>query len=125
MARRKTGWEENTRPISARFNLDDPNQKKAYEIIKKYRAYGRSIQSILTTALLASEKEQFPEPTLGDVAAHQIMVSVRELGELIEELRHLRMQVGSQPATEDDVTDDTDYADQVVNFMAKRRRGQQ
>lgn len=125
MGRRKTGWEEYRRTLSAAFNVKDDDQRRAYEIVEYYRGQGRSIQSILTTALLASEGQQFQEPTLGDTAAYQIMVSVRELGELLEELRHLRGNAVAAPAEviEDDNDDDRDYSDDVMAFLQSRRRG--
>lgn len=125
MARRKTGWQDNTKVVTARFSLTDANQRRALEILDNYRGYGRSIQSILTTALLASEGEQYPEPTLGDTAAHQIMISVRELGELLLELRQLKngIVVSSSSTPETELVDDSDYAGSVMDYLKNRRKG--
>ena len=124
MARRKTGWQDNTKVITARFSLTDANQRRALEILDNYRGYGRSIQSILTTALLASEGEQYPEPTLGDTAAHQIMISVRELGELLLELRQLKNGITVSPNVTPDTesVDDSDYAGSVMDYLKNRRK---
>jgi hypothetical protein len=124
MPKNRTGWEEHTEVITARFNTLDPRQRKAVEIIREYQGFGRSVQSILTTALLASEELQFQEPTLGDVAAKQIMVSVHELGELLHELKQYRLaapgQVEERFESRDD-DDDPDYANDVLAYLQKRR----
>lgn len=122
MGRKPTGWQEKTEVITGRFNTSDPQQARAVELIRHYQSYGRSVGSILTTALLASEGEQFQEPTLGDAAAAQIMVSVQELGELLSELKRWRANAVTQPPSADNYSvDDVDYADQVVEFLRKRK----
>jgi hypothetical protein len=122
MGRKPTGWQEKTEVITGRFNTSDPQQARAVELIRHYQSYGRSVGSILTTALLASEGEQFQEPTLGDVAAQQIMVSVQELGELLNELKQWRTHAVAQPSVQDSYSvDEVDYTDQVVEFLRKRK----
>lgn len=125
MAKRSDKRTTPTKVITARFSLAEPSQVRALEILQEYRDYGRSIQSILTTALLASEGEQFQEPTLGDVAAHQIMISVKELGDILLELRQLKngVVVRSDGAPDTEMVDDSDYAGSVMDYLKSRRKG--
>ena len=116
---------DNTNMISARFNPDNPDQARALEIMRDYQKAGRSLQSIITTAILASEGLQFQEPTLGDVAARQVLISVQTLGELIEEMRGLRLARVSDPAAGEpyqvDADPDDDYSEGVIGYMRRKK----